>query len=86
MVHKEKVTHLLIQKKSNLSHSGPALNAATLDMMRKDEEEKKRKEENNNEKKKEDTYILNNKHRKKKKKHKKQNKLKRIHFPKGSFN
>ena len=69
--------------KSN-SSPGPALKAATLDMIKKDEE-KKRKEEKDKlkkkkKKKKENRSFSKKKHRKIKKKLKKQQNLKRIHI------
>ena len=70
--------------KSNSSHPGPALKAATLEMIEKDKEKKKKEEKKtnlkNNKKKKENSNGKKNKHRKKKNKQKKQNKLKRIHI------
>ena len=69
--------------KSNSSHPGPALKAATLEMMKKDEE-KKRKDEKDKfkqqQKEERKQLYLKQQAQKERKKHKKQNKLKRIHF------
>ena len=68
--------------KSNSSNPGPALKAATFEMIKKDEEKEKKKEKDKLNKKttKRNSNGKKNKHRKKKNKQKRQNKLKRIHI------